>query len=79
MPPILFVGGQTDIQTHIWFRFRDKLSLLRSLVYTGITTRSGDGCKILLELSRMATYVKYPYLEFHKYRELVWQLFLRHF
>ncbi len=28
----------------------------------------------LLELSRMATYVKYPYLEFHRYRELVQQL-----
>ena len=28
----------------------------------------------LLELSRTATYVKYPYLEFHKYRELVRQL-----
>jgi hypothetical protein len=28
----------------------------------------------LLELSRMATYVKYPYLEFHRYRELVRQL-----
>ena len=41
------------------------LEYLRGYVHTN---------KHVLELSRMDTYVKYPYLEYHKYRELVRQL-----